>query len=743
MWRETDKNDLKEILKDDTSTNKRKITENLDKEETTESHVKFRKICQDEEENLKNSVQILHEIKSIQPIRFDLVKSSGPPHKPTFEYKLEVIIDKQNKEFFSKGNSTRQAKKLASIKCLYFLLNNPEIKSLFNSLNTIYIRKILQSDLKKELNIELDQYFSNEINNRPLSEISEKIVTKLYRKEDISSKTKELIAKKNVLDVLNHMLQSTDYIFNEIEYEIKNSCCIFKMELKVMKNDKFKVKYPDHENKLKSLNSLLIFDNETDYKFHGIGTSKRNAKIRSAELALEYLFDINITSPEKESITHKNEYEKSEESSENLKDLADNISEIIKEKYYGLLDMLEAKIRNKKERDLFIDEDLELTSQNKLRSVYAGIVQINENEEPNSSKLICVTTGTKCIDGELMSMNGDSINDCHAEILAIRILRKYLYKQLNLFIENSIKKNHTEKSKSVFESIQYTTDIRFRLKKKIKFNLFISSAPCGDSRIFSISDELKESPKDDHPNRKTRGLLRAKIESGEGTIPTNNLETLLTWDGVMSGDRLKIMSCSDKLCKYNVVGIQGALLSHFIEPVYLDSFIIGGHFHREHLNRAINARLENSRQLDNLPNEYHFNKPKLSPITNNLVRKVSKPSNKALVWSNEFDEGFEILVCKTGKTLEGSKSFLCKSKMFEAWENTLNKLKKSVLEQTDFELKFLSKEFLNDKSNMNYAIVKSKSSDYQLAKKMIYNAFKDSKLGEWIKIPCEQNQFNI
>ena len=31
----------------------------------------------------------------------------------------------------------------------------------------------------------------------------------------------------------------------------------------------------------------------------------------------------------------------------------------------------------------------------------------------------------------------------------------------------------------------------FRLKKNIKFHLFISSAPCGDARIFAVNDNRK------------------------------------------------------------------------------------------------------------------------------------------------------------------------------------------------------------------------------------------------------------
>jgi double stranded RNA-specific editase B len=52
----------------------------------------------------------------------------------------------------------------------------------------------------------------------------------------------------------------------------------------------------------------------------------------------------------------------------------------------------------------------------------------------------------------------------------------------------------------------------FRIKTNIKFHLYISSAPCGDGRIFSMHDNISA---DNHPNRKVRGLLRTKLESGK------------------------------------------------------------------------------------------------------------------------------------------------------------------------------------------------------------------------------------
>ena len=44
---------------------------------------------------------------------------------------------------------------------------------------------------------------------------------------------------------------------------------------------------------------------------------------------------------------------------------------------------------------------------------------------------------------------------------------------------------------------------------------------------------------------------------------------------VTRGSSYSVMSCSDKILKWNVLGLQGSLLSSVLEPVYMNSLTLG------------------------------------------------------------------------------------------------------------------------------------------------------------------------
>ena len=221
------------------------------------------------------------------------------------------------------------------------------------------------------------------------------------------------------------------------------------------------------------------------------------------------------------------------------------------------------------------------------RKVLAGVVLTQtpvsdsgvKTEDANSSssdsalaacepQVICVTTGTKCINGEYMSNTGQGLNDCHAEVIARRCLRRYLFKQLLLHLDPETAPTSVFERRPLEEGPPY-----FRIKDGHQFHLYISTSPCGDARIFaphemSVGGEGENGAGgatngginpvgDRHPNRKARGQLRTKIESGEGTIPVRSSGGIQTWDGVLQGERLLTMSCSDKIARWNILGIQG------------------------------------------------------------------------------------------------------------------------------------------------------------------------------------------
>ena len=386
----------------------------------------------------------------------------------------------------------------------------------------------------------------------------------------------------------------------------------------------------------------VVIDGET---FEGSGVSKKLAKQAAAKTILTKLYNVQFVLGQMEEAEVPGGERKVagtdmvlSEFSEN-QSIADNIGRLILEKY---------------------DELMVGRSQISRRKVIAGVV-MTLDQEMKKMIVVCVSTGTKCISGEYMSETGTGLNDCHAEIISRRCLMDFLYSQLEKIASSGGRLEE--------ESVLTRSEVGgYKLKEGVRFHLYINTAPCGDARIFSPHEEDKRQVYegfDGHPNRKARGQLRTKIESGEGTIPVKNSEGLQTWDGVMQGSRLLTMSCADKVCRWNVLGLQGSLLSYYLEPVYLHSVVLGSLFHPTHMYRALTGRVKAT--LGPLPDQYRLNTPKFNLMTSQEVRNPGKGPNYSVNWTIGQQE-VEVVDAMKGKVQDSQRpSRLCKFSMFRRW----------------------------------------------------------------------------
>lgn len=239
--------------------------------------------------------------------------------------------------------------------------------------------------------------------------------------------------------------------------------------------------------------------------------------------------------------------------------------------------------------------------------------------------------------------------------------------------------------------------------------------------------------------------------TGAKCVPTGNQDPLDSGEryhaiGVLRtkpgrGDRTLSMSCSDKIMKWNILGIQGALLSHFLaSPLYLSSVVVGKcPFHLPAIRRGLFLRAADLMGKEFIEcngiqepvflssvEQFQHCKARLQ-----MTNRKGYPAAGAIIWTSKppihevVVNGIKQGVTKSKFASEKARVSICKASLFDTF-------KKFVSRIPDYQLPLT----LRNKTLTTYADFKSSAEAYAEARQRFLESFPS-----WILKPSDLSKF--
>uniref|UniRef100_A0AC34QG09 Uncharacterized protein n=1 Tax=Panagrolaimus sp. JU765 TaxID=591449 RepID=A0AC34QG09_9BILA len=288
------------------------------------------------------------------------------------------------------------------------------------------------------------------------------------------------------------------------------------------------------------------------------------------------------------------------------------------------------------------------------------------------------------------SNDGRILNDCYADVLARRGFLVYLLDQISRYISGLY---------SVF--ILNTRSQLLCLREEYSFHFFASRAPIGDGARADLGAN-------DYSNVIFPSNCYVGLGLGQLSFKRSGKDLV---NCIKEPSTLGSMSSSDKFLKWNVCGLQGAALTHLIEPVYLSTYSCEKNYDSRHLARALYGR---ARLTVELTSPYKPNKPMIFyvPPKSEFALPESGTGDLSANW-NIVDKEVEFINVCNGMGTTGFPSRLTKF----AFHSRLQ----TVLSNSYPQL-----------ASLPYDKLKVDAFMYQNASQILKTQLKASALGEWV-----------
>ncbi|XP_051239053.1 double-stranded RNA-specific editase B2-like [Dicentrarchus labrax] len=619
----------------------------------------------------KNALVQLNELRP--GLRYEIMSKTGPLHAPVFSVGVEV----NGFRFEGRGSTKKQAKMRAAELALRSFIQFPNASQAHATMGNLAstptdftadkldIPDAFLKEFEPSLRENCDLLHCNTAKNEVFSSI--------YNHRRLVRLTLDLVSSTNPkrralsTSLLEHL--SPVVLLNELRPGLRYMCLTERV----------------HGRPVRSFVMVVRVEGRV---FEGCGHSKRLAKAQAAAAALQCIYNISL-GPERKFTGLQGSRAKNQLP----QFFAESIFHLVREKYAALTDGC-------------------FSTSHARHKVLAGIV-MTRGFDLRSAQVVSLATGTKCLDSDNVSDYGGTLSDCHAEVVSRRALVRFLYAQLELLL---CKSSDCEEQ-SIFLPNKGGGGGIYRLREGILFHMYVSSSPCGDARLNCPYETTAA-----YPSRRFHCHLRVKVDGGEGTLPITARRANQKWDGVAAGKPLVTMSCTDKMAKWSVVGLQGALLSHLVEPVYLHSLTVGTLSHTGHLGRAVARRLA---PVKHLPFPYRRQQLLLGCLSSSDIRPAGKAPNVSVNWSCG-DGGLEEISTCTGRRQDSrTPSRLCRRSVFARWQRLRQQLNGA------------------EATPGTYSGSKMTAGRYQRAMQQFISALQGGGLGTWLRKPPELGHFSV